>query len=63
MSPGMAHQRLEDFEDFENDWEVEEQIQPIRRRDRPTSEADQRQDGKRKRDRRREAPIHKREES
>lgn len=64
MSPGWARQRLADFEDYEDDWEEEEQIQPIRRKDRPSQDSDQRRNGKRKRDRerRREPPLHKRDE-
>lgn len=63
MSPAWAHRRLEDFEDFEDDWENEEPIQPIKRRDRPVSDGDHRRE-QRKRDRvrRREPPVHKREE-
>jgi len=64
MSPEWAHRRLADYEDFEDDWKDEELIQPIRRKDRPGSETDQQRVNRRKRDRerRREAPIHKREE-
>ncbi|MEZ4520412.1 MAG: hypothetical protein R3A46_02050 [Thermomicrobiales bacterium] len=62
MSPRQARERLEDFENFDDDWEEGEAFQPIRRRERRTQEPDSRRDGKRKRERRREPPVHKREE-
>ncbi|HLT20087.1 MAG TPA: hypothetical protein VKZ96_11565 [Thermomicrobiales bacterium] len=62
MSARWARQRLEDFEELEDEWGDGETIERIRRRERP-ADIRPRRDGKRaKKDRRREPPIHKREE-
>jgi hypothetical protein len=63
MSARWANQRLEDFEQLEDEWEDGEAIQRIRRRERPGDDTRARRDGKRvKKERRREPPIHKRDE-
>lgn len=62
MSARRVQGSAEDYEDFEGDWDDEDTIQPIRRKNRVES-AEKRRDEKRNRGRRREPPAHKREES
>lgn len=64
MNLRQAHDRL-DFEEFgelDEEWEDGETFQRIRRRERGSADREPRRDAKRKRERRREPPLHKREE-
>jgi hypothetical protein len=61
MSTRRVQERAEDYDEFEDDWDDEDTIQPIRRKYR-AEPSERRRDDKRNRGRRREPPAHKREE-